>query len=1257
MDVIDNNIEIDSLKRKPSSEKDLMIIQFNCNGLYNKLLEFKVYIYSTKPDIFCLCETYVKPSHEPIFKGYASFWKHREGHKGGLGIFVRRDIKATKKNLQMYNPGKLEIQCIEICNSKRKINIMNLYNPNQDITFEELEYYRKQIIPNFITVGDFNGHSPMWDKRGRSNATGKAIELFLSSSNLRILNDILQPTYLDFKYSTTSCLDLCISTQGLSKRCSLEIGKDLGSDHFPIICNFGINYEKELEYGKPSWRYNRADWDMFQEILEKSNSDGALISEDVEFLNENLTSLIKSAAMTSMGKTTGRRNLNRYVPGWDTECNELVSHRRKLKNKLLKAPTCENYIQWKMTRAKCRQLIKQKKKESFHNFVNSINCNTPSKEVWNKIKSLNGGKNKSPYSFGDNAKSNEQTADEFLEHFTRFKQPEDDNIGDITTIIEELTLNEQEIPSITERELEYAIQRLKNTSPGEDQISNTILKHVPNCMKELLIRLFNMSFKHSQVPNSWKIGITCPILKPYKDPTIIKSCRPITMLSCIGKLMERIVQRRLEYYIEINNKLDNRQYGFRRGTGTTEALAAIHSSIAEALEQKEYAITTYLDLQSAFDTVWHKAVLYKAYNMQIPEYLLKWLNNYFENRNTKVSYKNYTTTQKRVEVGVPQGAVLSPLLFNIMLSDLPHSDNVKVVTYADDITLITRGKTLSEARDHMQIYLKCLGKWFKNWKMNINPQKSVFQIFTRKRNIPNITLRVYNHNLQLVNEQRVLGIMFDSPKLTFTKHISYLQLECQKRLNILRVLSSTRWGCSRTLLRKVYTSYIQSKMEYGSILLVNISQPLMEKLEKIQNAAMRSILGARKTSPICSMQVETFLPPLRLKLRLNFLKWSIKTKGHHFLRGEIFGNKDNPNKIYQRIFTEISYFMQMKNQRIESSNPIPKIEPWIDIEKSISIEMPLTASIAHESINKRFSDYIQRNYEKHIEIYTDGSKLSSGSASAAVYIPELNRKVITFKLNADHSILGCELYAISKALELVEILNSNKQYIIITDSQSALSAIKNTTKISYQTLIEPIQMSIRRNLNVKLQWTPSHCGIIGNDIADKAAKLGHSNEVSTLSFLSQEEHSYRLHGYFRRYWNLCWGSTVICTQKGKFMFDLRKTIENTFWLSHESKRIETIVSRLRIGHVGVKNHLSRFNMSDTEKCARCDQPETIEHFLIDCTVYSTQRQKFKSELAELKVAFTLRNVLCFGNQSTADLQKILGALAEFIRGSGRMAEL
>ena len=114
------------------------------------------------------------------------------------------------------------------------------------------------------------------------------------------------------------------------------------------------------------------------------------------------------------------------------------------------------------------------------------------------------------------------------------------------------------------------------------------------------------------------------------------------------------------------------------------------------------------------------------------------------------------------------------------------------------------------------------------------------------------------------------------------------------------------------------------------------------------------------------------------------------------------------------------------------------------------------------------------------------------------------------------------------------------------------------------------------------------------------------------------------------------------------MFDLRKTIENTFWLSHESKRIETIVSRLRIGHVGVKNHLSRFNMSDTEKCARCDQPETIEHFLIDCTVYSTQRQKFKSELAELKVAFTLRNVLCFGNQSTADLQKILGALAEFI---------
>ena len=145
-----------------------------------------------------------------------------------------------------------------------------------------------------------------------------------------------------------------------------------------------------------------------------------------------------------------------------------------------------------------------------------------------------------------------------------------------------------------------------------------------------------------------------------------------------------------------------------------------------------------------------------------------------------------------------------------MLYDLPTNNKVKTITYADDITLVTSADSVQEARKNMQNYLNTLTSWFKKWKLTINPQKSTYQIFTKKRKITNITLRLHSHNLSYVKEQRILGIIFDAPKLTFSAHFKYLEIECKKRLHILRTLSSTKWGCSRILLRRIYIAYIRS---------------------------------------------------------------------------------------------------------------------------------------------------------------------------------------------------------------------------------------------------------------------------------------------------------------------------------------------------------------------------------------------------------------------------------------------------------------
>ena len=163
-----------SLKIK-ESEETFKVSQFNCDGLSKKLSEVKLHLYTGKPDLLCSCETW-KKKQEPRFVGYKALWKHRIGReKGGLAILVREDIRAKEIVLQQFNRGKLECQAIEINTHLGAVRILNGYNVD-NLTVGELSFYIQQLGDRYIIVGDYNAHSPMWDRRNRSNPTGLTIE-------------------------------------------------------------------------------------------------------------------------------------------------------------------------------------------------------------------------------------------------------------------------------------------------------------------------------------------------------------------------------------------------------------------------------------------------------------------------------------------------------------------------------------------------------------------------------------------------------------------------------------------------------------------------------------------------------------------------------------------------------------------------------------------------------------------------------------------------------------------------------------------------------------------------------------------------------------------------------------------------------------------------------------------------------------------------------------------------------------------------
>ena len=325
------------------------------------------------------------------------------------------------------------------------------------------------------------------------------------------------------------------------------------------------------------------------------------------------------------------------------------------------------------------------------------------------------------------------------------------------------------------------------------------------------------------------------------------------------------MQSRIEYLLETQNKLNSCQFGFRPGRSTDDVLLNI-TQIKESLNNKKSSCVVYVDLKGAFDRVWRHGLLYKAAKLGITGNILRWLSNYLEERTQSVVIHGHVSQKVNAECGVPQGAILSPILFNIMMHDIPSNENIEIFVFADDITLICTGRETDDIQDKMQSYIDQLHEWFNHWGFLVNSTKTKMQFFTRRRIL---TPQIYYDGqlLESIKEQRLLGVILDSPYLTWkahAAHISLLVANCTKRIGIMKSLSSISYGASHKILRNFYIAYIRSRLTYCSSAFVNASKTQMKRLEVIQNTCLRLITGGRKTTPILSLEAESHIPPLNI---------------------------------------------------------------------------------------------------------------------------------------------------------------------------------------------------------------------------------------------------------------------------------------------------------------------------------------------------------------------------------------------------------
>ena len=369
-----------------------------------------------------------------------------------------------------------------------------------------------------------------------------------------------------------------------------------GSDHFPILL--------ERVNGIPTngirrWQLERADWSLFRSIAEMPGSVEDF--NDVQEAVNYFTSQIQAAAEAAIPKSTGRYR-RPPVPWWSDECLQAVRARKAALRQWKRRPNDATMIFYKKTRACTRRVLKEARRKSWRQYVTMINSHTPLSWVWDKVRKIAGKiTSVSPPALkidGTIITNKADVANELAKSMaeissgasytarfsTYWAEQEGQPMSFLCRTSAELPYN---LP-FSRREMDSALQLCKKTAPGSDDIPYQMVSHLPESSLEFLLTLFNKIFREGTVPTTWKEAIIIPIPKPGKDAAIPGNYRPISLTSCICKLMEKMVNFRLTWYLEKENILTPYQYGFRKMRSTTDALVRLETAIRNSFAQRHH---------------------------------------------------------------------------------------------------------------------------------------------------------------------------------------------------------------------------------------------------------------------------------------------------------------------------------------------------------------------------------------------------------------------------------------------------------------------------------------------------------------------------------------------------------------------------------------------------------------------------------------------------------------------------------------------